>query len=146
MCSSDLDPKKQNQEDSGGLSRDNSGAENHCTIFTIAESPLDPNLIWVGTDDGNLQITKDGGKTWTNVIANVQGLPKNTMVYHVEASVFDKGRAYAVFTGYQTGDMSTYVYRTNDFGATWKPITTPDINGFARALQEDYVKIGRAHV
>lgn len=133
------DPKKQNQEDSGGLSRDNSGAENHCTIFTIAESPLDSDLIWVGTDDGNLQITKDGGKTWTNVVANVPGLPKNTMVYHVEASVFDKGRAYAVFTGYQTGDMNTYVYRTNDFGATWKSITTPDINGFARALQEDYV-------
>jgi hypothetical protein len=133
------DPKKQNQEDSGGLSRDNSGAENHCTIFTIAESPLDDNVVWVGTDDGNLQLTKDGGKTWTNVIANVPGLPKNTMTYHIEASVFEKGRAYAVFTGYQTGDMNTYIYRTNDFGATWKSIATPDIYGFARSLQEDYV-------
>lgn len=132
------DPKKQDQENSGGLSRDNSGAENHCTIFTIAESPLDENIIWVGTDDGNLQITKDGGKTWTNVIANVPGVPKNTMVYHIEASVFGKGNAYAVFTGYQTGDQNTYVYKTTDFGATWKSIATADINGFARNIQEDY--------
>jgi len=132
------DPKKQNQEDSGGLSRDNSGAENHCTIFTIAESPLDENVIWVGTDDGNVQVTKDGGKTWTNVVANITGLPKNTMTYHIEASVFGKGNAYAVFTGYQTGDKNTYVYKTTDFGATWKSIVTPDIYGFARNIQEDY--------
>ncbi len=132
------DPAKQKQEDSGGLSRDNSGAENHCTIFTIAESPLDENVVWAGTDDGNLQVTKDGGKTWTTVIANVAGLPKGTMVYHIEASVFGKGNAYAVFTGYQLGDMNTYVYKTTDFGATWKSITTSDIYGFARSLQEDY--------
>ncbi len=129
---------KQNQEDSGGLSRDNSGAENHCTIFTIAESPLDENIVWAGTDDGNLQLTRDGGKTWTNVAGNVPGLPKNTMVYHIEASVFSKGNAYAVFTGYQTGDMNTYVYKTTDFGATWKSLVTPDIYGFARNIQEDY--------
>jgi hypothetical protein len=133
------DPTKQNQENSGGLSRDNSGAENHCTVFTIAESPLDENIIWAGTDDGNLQLTKDGGKTWTNLIANVPNLPKGTMVYHIEASVFNKGNAYAVFTGYQTGDKNTYVYKTIDFGATWKSIVTPEIYGFARNIQEDYV-------
>jgi photosystem II stability/assembly factor-like uncharacterized protein len=132
------DQAKQNQKDSGGLSNDNSGAENHCTIFTIAESPLDENVVWVGTDDGNLQLTKDGGKTWTNVVANVPGLPKNTMVYHIEASVFNKANAYAVFTGYQTGDKNTYVYKTIDFGTTWKSIITPEIYGFARNLQEDY--------
>lgn len=132
------DPKKQNQEDSGGLSKDNSGAENHCTIFTIAESPLDENVIWVGTDDGNVQVTKDGGKTWANVVANITGLPKNTMAYHIEASVFNKANAYAVFTGYQTGDKNTYVYKTSDFGASWKSIVTPDIYGFARNIQEDY--------
>lgn len=132
------DPKKQDQENSGGLSQDNSGAENHCTVFTIAESPLDENVIWAGTDDGNLQITKDGGKTWTNVAANVPGLPKGTMVYHIEASVFGKANAYAVFTGYQTGDKGTYIYKTTDFGATWKSIVTPDIYGFARNIQEDY--------
>ena len=133
------DPAKQNQENSGGLSQDNSGAENHCTVFTIAESPLDENIIWAGTDDGNLQLTKDGGKTWTNLIANVPDLPKGTMVYHIEASVFGKGNAYAVFTGYQTGDKNTYVYKTTDFGATWKSIVTLDIYGFARNIQEDYV-------
>ena len=132
------DPAKQNQEDSGGLSRANSGAENHCTIFTIAESPLDENIVWAGTDDGNLQLTKDGGKTWTNVVTNIMGLPKNTMAYHVEASVFGKSIAYAVFTGYQTGDKNTYVYKTTDFGATWKSIVTPEIYGFARNIQEDY--------
>jgi hypothetical protein len=81
------DSKKMNQENSGGLSKDNSGAENHCTIFTIAESPLNENVIWAGTDDGNIQL-KDGGKSWTNVVANIQGLPKNTWCYHIEASVF----------------------------------------------------------
>lgn len=133
------DKSKQNQEDSGGLSRDNSGAENHCTVFTIAESPLDPNIVWAGTDDGNLQLTKDGGKTWTNVIANVPGVPKGTMVYHIEASVFNKANAYAVFTGYQTGDQAPYIYKTTDFGATWKSLATPEIYGFARNIQEDYV-------
>ena len=133
------DPAKQQQEQSGGLSRDNSGAENHCTIFTIAESPLDENVIWAGTDDGNLQVTRDGGKTWTNVVGNVPGLPKNTMVHHIEASVHGKGTAYAVFTGYQTGDKKPYVYKTTDYGATWKSLVTPDIQSFCRNIQEDYV-------
>lgn len=133
------DPAKQDQANSGGLSKDNSGAENHCTIFTIAESPLDENIVWVGTDDGNLQITKDGGKTWTNIGPNIPGLPKNTWAYHVEASVFGKGNAYAVFTGYTTGDMNTYAYKTADYGVTWKSIVTSDIYGFARNIQEDYV-------
>ena len=132
------DPVKTEQGNSGGLSRDNSGAENHCTIFTIAESPLDENIVWAGTDDGNIQVTKDGGKTWTNVVANVPGLPKNTACWHIEASVFGKGNAYAVFTGYQKGDMATYAYKTTDFGATWKSVITPEIIGFARNIQEDY--------
>jgi photosystem II stability/assembly factor-like uncharacterized protein len=132
------DKLKTEQGNSGGLSRDNSGAENHCTIFTITESPLDENVIWAGTDDGNVQVTKDGGKTWTNVTSNITGLPKNTACWHIEASKFGKGNAYAVFTGYQKGDMNTYAYKTTDFGATWKSVVTPDINGFARNIQEDY--------
>lgn len=133
------DKTKQNQEESGGLSKDNSGAENHCTIFTIAESPLDENVIWVGTDDGNVQVTQDGGNTWNNVIANVPGLPKNTWCYHIEASNFNKGTAYAVFDGHTKNDKNTYVYKTTDFGKTWKSIVTNDIYGFARNIQEDYV-------
>src|SRR3989449_4094298 len=70
------DPEKQKQEQSGGVTIDNSSAEMHTTIYAIAESPKNPNLVWVGTDDGNVQITRDGGKTWTNVVGNIQGLPK----------------------------------------------------------------------
>jgi photosystem II stability/assembly factor-like uncharacterized protein len=131
------DPVKTEQGKSGGLSRDNSGAENHCTIFTIAESPVDENVVWVGTDDGNVQVTKDGGKSWTNVVANIAGLPKNTACWHIEASKFGKGNAYAVFTGYQQGDQKPYLYKTTDFGATWKSIATNDIATFVRNIQED---------
>jgi photosystem II stability/assembly factor-like uncharacterized protein len=110
------DKTKQEQENSGGLSMDNSGAENHTTIFTIAESPLDENIVWVGTDDGNVQVTTDGGKTWTNTVANIVGLPKNTWTYHIEAGSHDKATAYAVFEGHARGDMNPYVFKTTDFG------------------------------
>jgi len=132
------DPSKQLQEDSGGLSMDNSGAENHTTLFTIAESPLDENIIWVGTDDGNVQVTRDGGKTWTNTVANIPGLPANTWVYHIEASVHDKGTAFAVFDGHTRGDMTPYAYKTTDYGASWTSIISPEVSGFARSIQEDY--------
>ena len=131
------DKTKQNQVESGGLSADNSGAENHCTIFTMTESPLTEKVIWVGTDDGNIQVTTDGGKNWKNVIANIKGLPANTWCYHIEASVFNEGKAYAVFTGYTKGDYNPYVYMTNDFGQTWKSIVTKDLPIFARNIQED---------
>ncbi|PHQ28476.1 WD40/YVTN/BNR-like repeat-containing protein [Leeuwenhoekiella nanhaiensis] len=131
------DPKKQELE-SGGLSLDKSGAETHTTIFTIAESPLDENIIWVGTDDGNVQLTQNGGKTWTNLVENIPNLPANTWVYHIEASVHSKGTAYAVFDGHATGDMNTYVYKTTDFGKTWNSLVTDEIKGFARNIQEDY--------
>ncbi len=133
------DPTKQDQESSGGLSMDNSGAENHTTIFTIAESPLDGNVIWVGTDDGNVQVTKDGGATWTNTSMNITGLPKNTWTYHIEASVFNKGTAYAVFDGHTMNDMNPYAYKTTDFGKTWSNIISDDVVGFVRNIQEDYV-------
>ena len=133
------DKSKQNQEESGGISKDNSGAENHCTIFTIAESPVNEQVIWVGTDDGNIQVTKDGGKSWTNTTANLSGVPANTWVYHIEASVHGEGTAYAVLDGHTSGDMNTYVYKTTDFGATWTSIVTDEIYGFARNIQEDYV-------
>lgn len=133
------DKSKQEQANSGGLSADNSGAENHTTIFTIAESPLDENVIWVGTDDGNVQLTTDGGKTWTNTSAEIEGLPKNTWAYHIEASSFDKRSAYVVFEGHTTGDFKPYAYKTSDYGKTWKNIITNEIVGFARNIQEDYV-------
>jgi photosystem II stability/assembly factor-like uncharacterized protein len=135
------DPTKQDQSNSGGLSVDNSGAENHTTIFTIAESPLDEKIIWIGTDDGNVQVTKDGGKSWSNVTANLNGIPANTWVYHIEASVHGKGTAYAVFDGHSSNDMKPYAMKTIDYGKTWKNIISDDIqeNAFVRNIQEDYV-------
>lgn len=132
------DKAKQNQAESGGLSVDNSGAENHCTIFTIAESPLDAAVLWVGTDDGNVQVTSDGGQSWTNVAPNISGLPQNTWCYHIEASSFNKGTAYAVFDGHTSNDKNTYCYKTTDMGKTWTSLVTDDIYGFARSFQEDF--------
>lgn len=132
------DPSKQNVE-SGGISADNSGAENHCTIFSIAESPLDENVIWVGTDDGNVQLTKDGGKIWTNVTSKFAslGLPVGTWCYHIEASSFKKEVAYAVFTGYTKGDFKPYVFKTEDYGQTWTSVVSAEIPTFVRNIQED---------
>src|SRR5437764_10098840 len=92
----------QKQLESGGLTVDNSSAENYTTIITVNESPKNPNVIWVGTDDGNLQVTRDGGKTWTNVAANVPGLPKNTWVSGVDAGRSAENTAYATFDGNRT--------------------------------------------
>ncbi len=134
------DPAKQQQGNSGGLSLDNTGAENNTTIFTIAESPLNENIIWVGTDDGNVQVTMDGGKNWSNVIANIPDLPAHTWCYHIEASHFHEGAAYVVFDGHTANDDNTYVFKTTDFGKTWKSIANNDIVGFARHILEDYEK------
>jgi photosystem II stability/assembly factor-like uncharacterized protein len=131
------DPKKLNQEETGGLTLDNSAAENHCTIFTIAESPLDQDEIWVGTDDGQLQLTRDGGKNWTNLKANILGLPANTWVSHIEASTHTVGLAYATFDGHKSGDPKAYIYKTTDYGQTWKSLVTKDIPIYCHIIKED---------
>jgi photosystem II stability/assembly factor-like uncharacterized protein len=124
---------------SGGLTPDNSSAENYSTIITIAESPKNPNVIWAGTDDGNVQLTRDGGKTWTNVAANVKDLPAKTWVSRIEPSHQDENTAYATFDGHRTGDMKPYIYRTRDGGKSWEPLATTDIRGFAHVIREDPV-------
>ncbi|HVR95560.1 MAG TPA: glycosyl hydrolase [Thermoanaerobaculia bacterium] len=133
------DRAKQGQEESGGLTVDNSSAENHTTVYSISESPRATGVIWVGTDDGNVQVTRDNGATWTNVVGNVPGLPRNTWVSSVEASHYDDATAYATFDGHTTGDMKAYVYRTADFGKTWQPLATPAIEGYAHIVREDLV-------
>jgi photosystem II stability/assembly factor-like uncharacterized protein len=134
------DKSKQTQIESGGLSMDNSGAENHTTIFTIAESPIDEDVIWVGTDDGNVQLTTDGGKSWKNLTSNINSVPNNTWVYHIEPSVHNIGTAYVVFDGHTTGDMKPYALKTDDFGMSWENIIpNNDVYGFTRSIQEDYV-------
>lgn len=97
----------------------NSGAEMHCTIITISESPVKQGVLWVGTDDGLVQMSKDDGVTWTDVTANVPGVPKNTWVSRVEASHFKEGRCYVTFDGHRTNDYKPHVFVTEDFGATW---------------------------
>ncbi|MGA9355268.1 MAG: glycosyl hydrolase [Terriglobales bacterium] len=132
-------PERQHQERSGGLTIDNSDAEKYETIYTIAESPKNGEVIWAGTDDGNVQITRDGGKHWTNVVTNVPELPANTWVSTIEASHFDPAVAYATFDGHATGDMKTHVYRTKDYGKTWTSLSTPELTGYAHVVREDLV-------
>jgi photosystem II stability/assembly factor-like uncharacterized protein len=133
------DPAEQRQAESGGLTPDNSTAENHCTIFAIGESPKNGDVVWVGTDDGNLQVTRDGGKTWTNVAANLSGAPKGTWVTSVEPSRFDEAAAYVTLDGHMTGDMRSYVFRTADFGKTWQNLATADVTGYAHVVKQDLV-------
>ncbi len=133
------DPARQHQEMSGGLTIDNSDAEKFETIYTIAESPKNGEVIWAGTDDGNVQVTRDGGKHWTNVAKNVSGLPAGTWVSTIEASHFDPATAYATFDGHAVGDMKTYVFRTKDYGKTWTSISTSELSGYAHVVREDLV-------
>jgi len=133
------DPEKQKQEESGGVTVDNSSAEEFTTIYSISESPRDGKTIWVGTDDGNLQLTRDGAKTWNNVVSNVSDLPKLSWVSWVEASVHDRATAYATFDRHTFGDMAPHAYKTTDYGKTWSTVIAPDsgVRGYAHVIKED---------
>jgi photosystem II stability/assembly factor-like uncharacterized protein len=133
------DPERQKQELSGGITVDNSSAEMHTTIYSISESPKNPKVIWVGTDDGNIQLTKDGAKTWSNVGKNLKDVPVGSWVSHVEASRFDAAIAYATIDRHTFGDMDAYVYRTGDYGKTWTRIAGADrgLRGHAYVVKED---------
>jgi photosystem II stability/assembly factor-like uncharacterized protein len=135
------DPEKQRQEESGGVTVDNSSAEMHTTIYSISESPKNGQIIWAGTDDGNVQVTRDGAKTWTNVVGNISGLGKNSWVTTIEAGRFDEGTAYATFDRHTFGDMKPYVYKTTDYGQTWTalPAEESGVRGYAHVIKEDTV-------
>ncbi len=133
------DPDKQKQEQSGGVTIDNSSAEMHTTIFTIGESPKNAAVIWAGTDDGNLQVTQNAGAKWTNVAANVPDLPKGAWVNWIEPSRYDAATAYAAFDRHTVGDMTPWIFRTTDYGKTWKRIA-PGIRGYAHVIKEDLVE------
>ena len=135
------DPEKQKQEQSGGITVDNSSAEMHTTIFSICEAPKNSNLVWVGTDDGNVQVTRDGGKTWKNVVGNIKDLPKNAWVTSIEAGHFAEGTAYATFDLHTFGDLRPYVYKTTDYGESWTQIIAPvsNVRGYAHVVKEDLV-------
>ena len=131
------DPEK--QLDSGGeIYLDNTAAEFHTTILTIAEDEFEPGVIWVGTDDGNVQITRDNGATWTNVRDRVPGLPAETWIGNIEASPTDAGAAYMAVDNHRLDDFTPHLYETRDYGQTWRDIS-------AGLPQDDYVKVVRQH-
>ena len=136
-------PEQQKQEESGGVTVDNSYAEMHDTIFSISESPKQAGLIWIGTDDGNLQVTRDGGKHWSNVVANIRGLPKGEWASWVQASPFDAGTAWVAFDRHSFGDENPYLYKTTDYGRSWTALVTPGNNkgvrGFVHVIKPDII-------
>ena len=131
------DPSKQRAFESGGLTGDASGAEMHTTIISIGLSSLEDGVIWVGTDDGNVQITRDGGASWEKVRDNVPGLPHGIWVPDVQPSRHVPGRAYLVAEDHRRGDWTPRVYVTEDYGATWTSLASPAIDGFVHAIEED---------
>lgn len=140
------DPAKQKQEESGGITVDNSAAEMHTTIYSISESPKAAGTIWVGTDDGNVQLTRDGGKTWTNVVGNIKGVPAHAWVSWVQAGNFDAGSAFVAFDRHTFGDMAPYIYETRDYGRSWTALVTPKddkgMRGYVHVVKEDPQRAG----
>ncbi len=129
------DPEK--LKSSGGpITQDNTSVEYYCTIFAAQESPLKEGLLWVGSDDGLIHVTKNGGQTWENVTP--KGMPEWMMINSIEPSAFDEGTCYVAGTKYKTGDFAPYLYKTTDYGKSWTKITS-GINSehFTRVLRED---------
>ncbi len=136
------DPAKQRADESGGLTVDASGAEMHTTILSIQVSHLDPDVIWVGTDDGNVQVTRDGGRSWANVRDNVPGLPHGIWIPDVQPSKHVAGRAYLVAEDHRRGDWTPFVWVTEDYGQSWRSLASAEIDGFVHAIEEDPVSDG----
>ncbi len=132
------DTLKQQQNKSGGLTIDDTNAENHTTIIAIAPSPVDENVIWVGTDDGNLQVTRDGGTTWTNVNGGLTGMNPGSWIPHIEVSNNNAGEAFVIVNDYRRNDWRPMAYHTTDYGATFKRIVDENkVTGHALAIVQD---------
>ncbi len=132
------DPSKLRQKESGGLTYDVTGAENYCTITAISPSPRTRDVIWVGTDDGNIQVTQDGGRTWTNVADNIPDLPKGSWITQIHATRYKSGEAYVVANNYRRNDWAPYLYRTRNFGKSWERLTWPhNIQSYCLSFTQD---------
>lgn len=132
------DPEKLNQAKSGGLTPEATGAENYCTILTISPSKVRKDLIWAGTDDGNIQLTTDGGKTWKNVSDNIKGAPKKAWIPQITASEYKAAEAFVVLNNYRVGDYSAYLFHTEDYGKTWtRLIDNQDVWGYVLCFVQD---------
>ena len=141
VISSDLttnDPEKQKQSESGGLTLDATGAENHCTILVIEPSPLERSMFWVGTDDGRVHYTTDGGNTYTEVSQNIKGLPVGSWIVQIKASNKRQGEALLVANDYRRFNYTPYAYRTSDYGKTWNRIVDGnDVQSYVLSIVED---------
>tara|TARA_R110002050_G_scaffold100580_1_gene208171 strand:- start:120388 stop:123651 length:3264 start_codon:yes stop_codon:yes gene_type:complete len=132
------DPEKQKQSESGGLTMDATGAENHCTILVIEPSTLEKNMLWVGTDDGRVHITQNGGDIWTEVTPNIKGLPKGSWIPQIKASNKNKGEALLIANDYRRFNYTPYAYRTKNYGKTWERIVDgTDVKSYALSIIED---------
>ncbi len=135
------DSTKMKQKESGGLTPDVTSAENFCTITAIAPSPVKQGVIWVGTDDGNLQITTDAGKTWRNISGNIKGVPKGTWITQIHASRYNEAEAFVVFDNHRRDDWTPYLYYTNDFGKSWKRLVDEKkVYGYCLSIVQDFVE------
>jgi photosystem II stability/assembly factor-like uncharacterized protein len=133
------DPQRQRQLETGGLTIDNSTAENNATIYAISESPQDSQIVWAGSDDGYLHVTRDGGANWVRVSDSIPELPEGLWFSSVNASPHDAASAFVTVDGHRSGDMTTYVFRTDDLGETWSTLATEDIEGYAWVVKQDPV-------
>ena len=132
------DSAKIDQRKNGGISIDITGAENHCTILAIEPSKLDKNILWVVTDDGQVQLTKDGGKTWSNLTNKITGLAKGCWLPQIKASRYNAGEAYVVANDYRRGNFAAMVFRTTDYGNTWVNILqNKNTKGYALCVLQD---------
>lgn len=132
------DSAKIDQSTTGGLTLDITGAENHCTILAIEPSTKQRGVIWVGTDDGNVQLTTDDGKTWTNFRGKIPGLPLGSWIPQIRASRYNAGEAFVVANDYRRGDFKPYIFRTTDFGKTWiRLVDERKVTGYALCMIQD---------
>ncbi len=132
------DPEKLKQSESGGLTIDATGAENHCSILVIEPSPIEKDMLWVGTDDGRVHITKDGGSSWIDVSKNIKGLPAGSWIAQIKASNKTKGEALLVANDYRRFNYTPYAYRTKNYGKTWERIVDEnDVESYTLSIVED---------
>ncbi|MGV3765785.1 MAG: VPS10 domain-containing protein [Chitinophagaceae bacterium] len=133
--------QQQDQSENGGLSLDITSAENYNTIICIAPSFKEKDVLWVGTDDGNVQLTRDGGKTWTNFRNKITGMPTGSWIPQIRTSKHNAGEAWVVANDYRRGDMKPYVFRTTDYGKTWSRIVDEKkVTGYALTVLQDPVE------
>jgi len=135
------DPEKLKQNESGGLTMDATGAENHCSILVIEPSTVEQNMFWVGTDDGKVHYTTNGGQTYIDVTKNIKGLPSGSWIPQIKASNKNKGEALLIANDYRRFNYTPYAYRTKDYGKTWQRIVDAnDVESYTLSIVEDPVE------